>query len=501
MLATLWIGITLFQFALQLTSLGDFLWACMLALFGCMAASLGAQATLPQATTGSGSAPPPLLKGICVALLAAALASSVIGLAQWQDVVQGLFMYPSNGRVYGNLAQPNQFATLLVLALAALVYLDGQHLLRGVWLYAAAALLAFAVAASESRTGALSITLLALAIICSRSPVRTSLRWLLPTLALFWLCYAMWQPLSDWLGGSTTRTGVGLDSAGRFELWRQMVAAMEQQPWLGWGWLNLGAAQQAVADHLGGTANMDHAHNLFLDLLIWFGLPLGGLLTLLGLAWGLQTLTILFRPTSHRTAPTAIYCFLMLLPIGVHSMLEYPLAYLYFFVVFAFFAGALEASFGHARKLPVQAQRAASTLIIAGVVCAAWMTKEYLHIEADFRALRLEQEFDTKPQERHTYAPEPLLLTQYGAILHMLRISPSNPADTNTVESMRRSAARFPWLLTQQHYYLHLLSSNQCDAAARQRLVLKSFFGLFGLAKADEAAQRYQLTNRCELSH
>ena len=493
-LAGVWTAIALLQFTLQRIDLGDFLWALLLAVFGCMAASLGALSS-PRHKEVSKAAP--ALQYICMALLAAALVSSAVGLAQWLGVTQGWFMHPSNGRVFGNLAQPNHLASLFVTALAVLVYLDGQRLLRGALLYCTALLLAFMVAASESRTGALSITVLTLGVALSRGPARTSLRWLLPSLVLFWLCYAFWQPISSWVGASATRTGVGLNSAGRFELWLQMIAAVAEKPWWGWGWMNAGAAQQAVAHRLGGIENIHHAHNLFLDLVVWFGIPLGGLLTLATLGWGWQVLRAVLRTPASPAQATAVYCALLLLPIAVHSMLEYPLAYLYFFLVFAFFAGALEASLGYTYAPPLWAQRLGQFISVAALACAAWMTAEYSRVEADFRALRLEQTFITQPQELHTYAPPPMLLTQYGTLLRAMQVNPLQTADEATQEEVRHSSQRFPWFLTMQHYYLVLLGSDQCDKASHLRQVMTSFFGSPGIAQIDDSVHKFRLGSRC----
>lgn len=408
-------------------------------------------------------------------------------------------MLASNGRVYGNLAQPNHLASLLVTALAALVYLDRQRLLRGVWLYCTALLIAFTVAATESRTGALSITVLFLAVAMSRSSARASLRWLIPSLALFWLSYVFWQPISSWVGASATRTGVGLDSAGRFELWIQLAAAVAQKPWGGWGWLNLGAAQQAVAIHLVGTTNMHHAHNLFLDFIVWFGAPVGGLLTVAVLGWTWQVVRLVLRPPISSTQDTAFYYALLLLPIAVHSMLEYPLAYLYFFLIFAFFAGAVEASLGYTYTLKPPAQYLSYLLSVTALGCATWMAVEYSRIEADFRALRLEQTFVTPPQELHVYSPPPTLLTQYGTLLRALQVKPTLFSNTVTLDEVHHASQRFPWFLTMQHYYLVLLRNGQCDKASRQRQLIASFFGLPGIAQIEDLVRQYRLNYHCQL--
>lgn len=491
------VSLILLQYALQLVDRGDFVWSLLLAVIFCMAASLGAQAFTTHPSKSPHASAISLYHWFA-AILAAALLNTVIGLTQWQGTVDGPFMHPSpDGRVFGNLAQPNQFASLLVLGLSALIYLDQKKQVNGIWPYIAALLLTFTLAASESRTGALSITLLAIIVFLRRGSIRSSLRWLGPAVALFWTFYANWNWISPSLGGSATRAGIGLNASTRVELWHQMIEAILLHPWLGYGWLNTGGAQQAVAHYIGGTVNMDHAHNLFLDFLIWFGLPTGGLLTIACIIWGLQALRAAFQSQSPQ-ADFIFLCLLPILPIGVHSMLEYPYAYMYFIFLLAFFAGAIEAAQEKTLPTNTRSRQTISTMItLCGLAGAVLVGKEYIHIEQDFRALRMEREFYTRPDLRHTYAPPPILLTQFGQLLEVMRRNPSHPADEKTLAMMQRTSGRFPWLMTAKHHYLLLMASQRCSDASRQYAMIQSLYGRFGILKTNEDMERFNVQTPC----
>lgn len=455
----------------------------------CMAATIGHQSSLESGQVSQW----------CLVLLVAALTNTVIGLAQWQHVTQGIFMLDSHGRVYGNFAQPNHFATLIVLGIGALIYLDTQRQLSGGWAHTGALILVVGLVASESRTGALSFTLMVawVALFGRRTKTAITLRWLLPSLLIFWGLYATWQPLSVALGTSATRVGVGLGTSSRFELWLQMLEAIRLQPWLGYGWLQLGAAQNAVAHYLSGTINMNHAHNLFLDLIVWFGLPIGGLAGLGCIIWVARMIQRILNEKKSAES----FCFLlMMIPIGVHSLLEYPFAYAYFLVVLAYFAGALEASFGHTKKWKRSGLMIANITIFCGITIAAFIVRDYSHIENDFRALRLEQQFATKPEHLHSYHQPAQWLTQYGHLVATLREDALAPPESRSVDSARSVTFRFPWLMTYQHYYILLLENQQCVEARRTWAVIKSLFGKFGAVKIEEKIIRRGIENRCDAS-
>lgn len=81
-----------------------------------------------QSTQGRSSSPSPV-EVIWTAMLFAALISSGLALHQWlTPTYRGIYIVeiPPESRPFGNLAQPNQLATLLLLGIAGLVYLWRQ---------------------------------------------------------------------------------------------------------------------------------------------------------------------------------------------------------------------------------------------------------------------------------------------------------------------------------------------------------------------------------------
>lgn len=243
------------------------------------------------------------------------------------------------GRGVGNLRQPNHLASLLLWAAIAVV---GLIELRRLPLTAGAALLGsmlFGVVLSGSRTGLLGALLLALWALADRRLSR-SVRAMLLFAPVF--TASAWGALAGWahatghaFGGEGRLSAVGDPSSSRFAIWRDATAMLACEPWtgVGLGEFNLAWTLSPFPDR--PSAFFDHTHNLPLQLLVELGLPLGALALVLLLcafvaaarrAWGCDDDVGVARRTA----------FMIVLMIGMHSMLEYPLWYAYFLLPAAF---------------------------------------------------------------------------------------------------------------------------------------------------------------------
>ena len=68
--------------------------------------------------------------------------------------------------------------------------------------------------------------------------------------------------------------GADADAVSRVAIWRAGVAAIGERPWRGWGSEGApGALSEALAQVEAGVRRVDHAHNLWLELGLRFGLP------------------------------------------------------------------------------------------------------------------------------------------------------------------------------------------------------------------------------------
>ncbi|MNX33904.1 O-Antigen ligase [compost metagenome] len=353
-------------------------------------------------------------RSMAVGLLVAGLLTAVLGLLQyygWAEFLGHLTTSPSEGRAWGNLRQRNQFATLINLALVAALWLyASRRSRRADWaLGVVAVLLVAAVAASVSRTGLLQLLLIAsiAAVMAWRErrgsqggaqserfglpapwvlfgaiPLYFAFHWLLPYLAS--------------AGAAVSGTGmlhrlqpavVTTDS--RVVLWQNVLTLIAQRPLTGWGWGELSFAHFATLyNGPRFPVILDNAHNLPLHLAVELGIPAallicGGFLWMVGAA----------KPWRERD-PLRLMAWGLLGVILVHSLLEYPLWYGPFQLVFGLCLGILwpaspKRPEANGRKLAAFAAAAAWVALIG---YAAWdytrISQIYLPREARMPAYR-----------------------------------------------------------------------------------------------------------------
>jgi O-antigen ligase len=274
-------------------------------------------------------------------LLSAVVACIQVFMPAWSD---GAFIAHSGlvGRAVGNLRQPNHLCSLLLWSvIAAVALLELRRLSAGMALAAVLALV-FAVELSASRTGAAGLVLLALWGALGKRMSRPT-RWLLlATPLIYALSYGAmwgWGELTQHAVGAEARIATeatGIESPNsRSRIWANALALVAQQPWTGVGFGEFNLAWSLTAFPQRPTAFFDHTHNLPLQLVVELGVPLsllvmGLLATALVLGWRRC------RMASGDRHGAASAAWMMVLMIGLHSLVEYPLWYGYFLLPAAF---------------------------------------------------------------------------------------------------------------------------------------------------------------------
>jgi len=271
---------------------------------------------------------------IATGWLAAALVSGAIGLVQYFDLEAPLFPWVDiarPGQAFANLRQTNQLATLLAIGLLALGWLARNGRVQRGLAVAMAALLITALAATASRTGLVQLLVLALlAVVWSRAGAPRWRAWRMALAALsIYLVAALLLPwLARELLGIDGRsvlvrmTGEEIGCSSRLVLWRNVLHLIALRPWLGWGWGELDYAHYiTLYDGPRFCEILDNAHNLPLQLAVELGVPVA--IAVCGaVAWWLWR----SRPWREREAARQL-AWGVLLVIGLHSLLEYPLWY------------------------------------------------------------------------------------------------------------------------------------------------------------------------------
>ena len=251
------------------------------------------------------------------------------------------------GRAVGNLRQPNHLSSLMLWAAIALVgWLElrrAEHGLRAprlLWALAALgmALFIWTVVLTASRTGLVGVALLALWGLADRRLSRATRGLLLATPLLYaaaWWGMAWWAQASELTFGGQQRLAEGDVSGSRFRIWADALHLIAQHPWTGVGWGNFNFAWSLTPFPQRHTAFFDHTHNLPLQLAVELGLPLALVVCAL-LLWALWRAGRRVLAATGVASASGRCALMMVLLIGLHSLLEYPLWYAYFLLPTAF---------------------------------------------------------------------------------------------------------------------------------------------------------------------
>lgn len=294
-----------------------------------------------------------MVRALALAWLVAASINALIGLLQYFGATAWAGPWLNHtgiGEAYGNLRQRNQFASLMNIGLAVLLWWVANPLapmsqrnqpfsaLRLPFLVciALAVLISTGNAASSSRTGLMQLALLSgLTWVWLRQTASTDrravhLRPVCQILLITLLAYVaatVTLPLVAGLDPATNGAWARLKSGdalctSRLTLWGNVLHLIAQKPWLGWGWGELDYAHFITLYPGARFCDiLDNAHNLPLHLAVELGLPVATLAFAI-IAWLLWRA----RPWRERDT-TRQMAWGILAVIGLHSLLEYPLWY------------------------------------------------------------------------------------------------------------------------------------------------------------------------------
>lgn len=414
-----------------------------------------------------------MMVAVAATLLAGAAVSTLIALVQVFDVwdsASWISRMPQLRRPGGNLGQPNQLATLLLMGMASLLFLQQTGRLGAATGWLLFLLLCVGVAVSESRTGVLSFSLLVLWGMAGRTRVGLKIPlWTMALASALFLALCLsWPMLMASAGSFTPDAQLNMRTGLRLAIWPQLIEAVFMHPWLGWGLREVSAAHNAVVHAYEISEPITYAHNILLDLAIGIGLPLTGLLILMTSVWVWRRV----RATRHLLS---WYCVAAVLPVVVHSMLEFPFAYAYFLAPAMFLLGRLESLTGGHVVWRINTKIAAVFMGMTTIM-ACWSVVEYLKIEEDFRVARFEAlHVGQTPADYER--PKVTLLTQLGGLLEGARIVPKPGMQREQLELARAVASRYPWPATQNRYALSLALNDNSTEAIRQLQVMRAMHG------------------------
>lgn len=323
-------------------------------------------------------------------------------------------------RPSGNFSQPNHAATFLLWGLCAVAWASWRRHIGWFCAVLMAMYLLFGVTLTGSRTPWIGVAAVVTAVFWWRKYWMVQrVPWVVLGLAGYFFALRLALERSgamptDLFSESTINI--------RWLIWQVTLDGLKVNPWWGYGWDQIYHAQLLMADKPSGLDDVfSSSHNLFLDIFLFMGLPLGILLICCLVLWVMNVFS------KVKCASHAIL-FIFIIPVAVHSMFEYPLQYAHLLLPTGWIIGSL-----HAKVF----KRSSSDFVVPYFLVALFyclmlalfltICSDYSKIEKASRSIRSQVANNSLLRSA---APEVLLLNQLSSQLELMRM-PDLGSDLN----------------------------------------------------------------------
>ncbi len=290
-----------------------------------------------------------IFSGFSLLVMIVSVATSFIAICQWLDIESHFvhMLHLIGNRPYGNFGQPNNMATFLIVGLLGCLYLYEKNKVT-IWLLLPSALIIlFTIALSQSRTSWVVFPFLLIYWVIKqfrkqkRFGFIQGLLWCVGFFVIAGVILPFATSLIEaWSSADVTEASTLVERASsgylRFNIWSQMLLAVQQHPWLGYGWNQTSVAQMTVYHAFPTGEWTTSAHNVLLDLIIWNGIALGTVIIAYFACW--------FLWLNQQAKDTiSIIAIMMVCTVLIHAMLEFPQRYAYFLLTCGFLLGIAQA--------------------------------------------------------------------------------------------------------------------------------------------------------------
>lgn len=290
-----------------------------------------------------------IFSGFSLLVIIVSVATSFIAICQWLNIESHIpyVLKLLGNRPYGNFGQPNNMATFLIIGLLGCLYLYEKNKVTIWLLLPSAIIILFTVALSQSRTSWIVFPFLFIYWIIKKFKKQKrfgfiqGLLWCVGFFVIAGVILPFATSLIEaWSSADVTEASTLVERASsgylRFNIWSQMLLAVQQHPWLGYGWNQTSVAQMTVYHAFPTGEWTTSAHNVLLDLIIWNGIPLGIVIIAYLTCW-------LLWLNQQAKETISIIAIMMVCTVLIHAMLEFPQRYAYFLLTCGFLLGIVQA--------------------------------------------------------------------------------------------------------------------------------------------------------------
>ena len=409
-----------------------------------------------------------LFSGLCTVFWSVGLVTALIATCQWLNIEQYIpgMTALKGDRPYANFAQPNNMASFLILSLLGTLYLFEKKKFNSILLCVSAALMLFAVALSQSRTSWVASICVLLYLLYQQYKGVVQLKWYsaLAWFALFIAFTAFIPQLNHLLAQlsnvevTQTRDAVARATGdmSRLAIWQQMLHAIAERPWFGYGWHQTSVAYTLISDQFQGPVWVKSAHNFILDFILWNGLVIAIPFFAYLSYWGYQL-------QKHATSLESVIGLLMVGALLIHGMLEFPLFYAYFLLPLGLILGIIQSQQKvKTWTLPSFAMPITFTVC---VVLVALIIRDY---ELMVPKLNQASRYEHTP-EKFTNQDHILLLSEFNRRIEWIQLNPYSKVSPEQIRDYEEMVLNYPipYDLTK---FAKLLAFNGYEAEARHQL-------------------------------
>ena len=402
--------------------------------------------------------------------LASGTITGLIALCQWSNldsILPGMVNISGNQRPYANFAQPNNMATFLVMALMSCLYLYEKKKIQTKWLFACAVVIVMGVALSQSRTSWVAAIAIMLYMVFYQYKGIIRLKWYYSSLWLLLFIFFIWlfpvlsQLIAQMTDAEVIRSRDVVSRAtgdmSRLAIWQQMLAAIQAQPWFGYGWYQTSVAFVSITDTVQGSVWIRSAHNFIIDFLLWNGVIIGlPFLAYFGfLGYQLQRWV---------NTPESVIGILMIGVFVTHAMFEFPQHYAYFLLPVGFILGTVLAQ-NPKIKTVVMPLIGMKFIFAVGLLLLIVIYRDYdVAVPKLGQSIRYEKQPEKITNEKPIY-----LLTEFNHRIAWIRLNPYSKASDEQIQEGEQMVFSYP---TKYNLikYAKLLAFNGYETEAKHQL-------------------------------
>ena len=382
--------------------------------------------------------------GFSIVLFLCGTLTGIIAICQWltwDAYIPGMVNMQNAVRPYANFAQPNNMATFLLMSLLACLYLYEKKKIHIKWLIPAAFMMLMSLALSQSRTSWVACTCIIVYLAYQQFKGYISIKWyyltawtalfvgfifLLPTIGGFLTQLADTQIKSV----DIARRATG--DMSRLAIWNQMLHAIMDRPWFGYGWNQTSVAYTLVSDHFQGPVWVRSAHNFILDFILWNGLIIGlPFLAYFGY-WGYQL-------NKHVNSVESVIGILMIGAVLIHSMLEFPQYYAYFLLPVGFIIGLVQSQQSNIKTITLSPNYMRAGYAVSLVLLILIVRDYSVMVPKLNQSMRYEQ-----TPEKITNQDQIYLLEEFDRRIEWIRMNPYTKVNAQELEDIREMVLNYP---------------------------------------------------------